>query len=1048
MAPRNLYTLFCSTLLWASFFRDAEAFTGPSGGTVACRCADDGKPACALGGVVFPSQCQLMCAGAQLRGMCGAANANQCADACKRAAGPLLSGGPPGAMCPALSQPVCTKLGAVLDNPCMAQAFQAAVRYNCSDKGYSGEQCARECFTALVKDVLAVTDPPAGPPPGCPCDKTHAPVCGKSGRVYGNQCLLECAKEEFNYPCTTDVLSIQGPISSMPGLGGLLPGGFADDAVCAVQCKADAILPGCDARCADQPTTPVCTVTGDVFGSACQAVCRRAMPKFACSELGLDGDACASRCSCMGDCAKRATLVADPPVCGASGKMWMSSCEMQCAGDGACDAAAYSPVCAADGRVIPSSCQAKCNGVEINEQVQCSGDPADQADCQQRCQAAAEANRCRWCDTAEWAPVCALDGSVVPSACLAKCKGIPVNWSLQCPQGQDRADECTQICASSSGDCGCDPAEYAPVCAADGSVVSSACLAKCKGVDVDWSLACPQEQENYQQCADLCAGGTTPDPCGCDPNTYTPVCGSDGIVWDNDCQAKCMGAEVIRDVVCNVKQGIACAEAAGWTSPGWDCGKCAGEPDAPVCAAEGMVLQNQCLARCNSLTFSYECGDRQDCVGDCYRDAGLDSSGDGTDCSACDMSLDPVCASNGHVYDNACLATCQGDTLSVLYSCSEPDASGQVPPDCAVRCQQEVPRPVPILPQGCGKCLALSAVIEVGCEAARLAGKQVWVCGYSGIVEQHPCFLRCRGDDVRFQCGNRTNCAADCLAARQAEDSLPSGCDCVDINAPVCAASGLVQPNQCTSVCAGYEPWFECGALSGRQCTAACRAVYQQYLADQRPSDVPAGARMADTCGCSGAQRPVCATSGTVYDNPCRLKCAKATKRFDCGKRSASACAADCLAAVAAKASVCAAGTKPVCATNGKVLPSPCALQVAKLTRRWDCGARKNCARDCLAAAKPAPAWPKPGKGVCGKDGKMYANECLAKKAKTTKRFDCGSRLDCKGDCAVAAAPKKHCGCKPDLAPVCAKSGAVFTNGCLLKCAKAVKRQACGRILF
>lgn len=45
----------------------------------------------------------------------------------------------------------------------------------------------------------------------------------------------------------------------------------------------------------------------------------------------------------------------------------------------------------------------------------------------------------------------------------------------------------------------------------------------------------------------------------------------------------------------------------------------------------------------------------------------------------------------------------------------------------------------------------------------------------------------------------------------------------------------------------------------------------------------------------------------------------------------------------------------------------------------------------------------------------------------------------------MAAAPGKHCGCKPDFAPVCSKGGAVFSNDCLLKCAKAVKRQACGK---
>lgn len=46
---------------------------------------------------------------------------------------------------------------------------------------------------------------------------------------------------------------------------------------------------------------------------------------------------------------------------------------------------------------------------------------------------------------------------------------------------------------------------------------------------------------------------------------------------------------------------------------------------------------------------------------------------------------------------------------------------------------------------------------------------------------------------------------ADCLAAKQAEDSLPRGCKCVDISAPVCAASGLVLPNQCTSLVGGQS---------------------------------------------------------------------------------------------------------------------------------------------------------------------------------------------------------------------------------------------------
>lgn len=56
---------------------------------------------------------------------------------------------------------------------------------------------------------------------------------------------------------------------------------------------------------------------------------------------------------------------------------------------------------------------------------------------------------------------------------------------------------------------------------------------------------------------------------------------------------------------------------------------------------------------------------------------------------------------------------CQGPRTTVLFSCNYPDASGQVPADCAKRCQQALPQRQPILPQGCGKCLKLNSVVEV-----------------------------------------------------------------------------------------------------------------------------------------------------------------------------------------------------------------------------------------------------------------------------------------------------------------------------------------------
>lgn len=60
--------------------------------------------------------------------------------------------------------------------------------------------------------------------------------------------------------------------------------------------------------------------------------------------------------------------------------------------------------------------------------------------------------------------------------------------------------------------------------------------------------------------------------------------------------------------------------------------------------------------------------------------------------------------------------------MSVLFSCSDPDASGQVPADCAQRCQQALPQVQPLLPPGCAKCQSVKSVVEVGGCGPRAGG--------------------------------------------------------------------------------------------------------------------------------------------------------------------------------------------------------------------------------------------------------------------------------------------------------------------------------------
>ncbi len=69
----------------------------------------------------------------------------------------------------------------------------------------------------------------------------------------------------------------------------------------------------------------------------------------------------------------------------------------------------------------------------------------------------------------------------MPPPLPRQCKGILVNWTLSCPQDPASAGQCANVCSSGvvQDPCAaCDPGLWAPVCALDGSVVPNPCLAK------------------------------------------------------------------------------------------------------------------------------------------------------------------------------------------------------------------------------------------------------------------------------------------------------------------------------------------------------------------------------------------------------------------------------------------------------------------------------------------------------------------------------------------------------------------------------------------
>lgn len=103
---------------------------------------------------------------------------------------------------------------------------------------------------------------------------------------------------------------------------------------------------------------------------------------------------------------------------------------------------------------------------------------------------------------------------------------------------------------------------------------------------------------------------------------------------------------------------------------------------------------------------------------------------------------------------------------------------------------------------------------------------------------------------------------------------------------------------------------------------------------------------------------------------------------------------------------------------------------------------------------------------VCGRDGKVYDNDCFARCAKAKPAFQCGINMAaCKKECKCRSAcgtnkacvakckpakprPKPICICGKVYAPVCAKNGRVYNNPCLAKVSRHSFLAARGALLI
>jgi len=305
----------------------------------------------------------------------------------------------------------------------------------------------------------------------------------------------------------------------------------------------------------------------------------------------------------------------------------------------------------------------------------------------------------------------------------------PTTNPTTCGGAGDASCGANQFCQRPAGQCSetaqgvcvdtpaCCSGASAPVCGCDGVTYQNECFAATAGVTVASQGECPEvcggaagitctESQFCQRavgvCAEVAEGVCTEKPVTC-VTTPSPVCGCDGITYDNACFAAGAGVTVASQGEC--PPSVACGGAAGDTcTESQFCrrdegicaedteGVCTEKPGAcptvliPVCGCDGNTYDNACNAASAGVTVASQgectpsvvCGGAagntctasqfcQRAVGVCATDAeGVCAEKPG----ACPTIQDPVCGCDGNTYGNACLAASAGVTVASAGECA------------------------------------------------------------------------------------------------------------------------------------------------------------------------------------------------------------------------------------------------------------------------------------------------------------------------------------------------------------------------------------------